>query len=239
MGNLAEIAVDQGNYTKALRLAENALALQRQLGWAWGAAQSLFVLAAATRHLGDSERATVLYQESVRQAWVERDQRLLLRPLDFLAVLAAQAVQAETAARLFGAAARLRELLGTPLDPADQSPYDHAVTTARDLLGEERFAVCRAAGWALPLADVVAEACRPQHQAAVPLPADPMTRFGLTRREREVLRLLVLGHGNREIAEALFISPRTAETHVAGILTKLGVSNRRQATAYVSRHNLI
>jgi DNA-binding NarL/FixJ family response regulator len=47
----------------------------------------------------------------------------------------------------------------------------------------------------------------------------------LTRREREVLRRLVEGRSDREIGEALFVSPRTATTHVTSILAKLGVTS--------------
>jgi DNA-binding NarL/FixJ family response regulator len=57
----------------------------------------------------------------------------------------------------------------------------------------------------------------------------------LSVREREVLRLLANGHTDREIAQALTISPRTAETHVAAILRKLNVRNRSEA-AMVYRH---
>ena len=54
---------------------------------------------------------------------------------------------------------------------------------------------------------------------------------GLSAREIEVLRLLADGHTDREIAAALTISPRTAETHVAAILRKLDVRNRSEAAA--------
>jgi DNA-binding NarL/FixJ family response regulator len=54
---------------------------------------------------------------------------------------------------------------------------------------------------------------------------------GLTRRENEVLRLLATGASNREIAEALFISGKTASVHVSNILAKLGATNRTQAAA--------
>ncbi|MGH3243832.1 MAG: response regulator transcription factor, partial [Spirillospora sp.] len=51
----------------------------------------------------------------------------------------------------------------------------------------------------------------------------------LTARESEVLRLLARGRTNREIAEELFISPKTASVHVSHILAKLGVSSRGEA----------
>jgi DNA-binding CsgD family transcriptional regulator len=56
-------------------------------------------------------------------------------------------------------------------------------------------------------------------------------RFGLTPREVEVLRLLAVRRTDREIAEALYISPKTAGNHVASILAKLAVANRREAAA--------
>ncbi|MCL4243053.1 MAG: helix-turn-helix transcriptional regulator [Dehalococcoidia bacterium] len=52
---------------------------------------------------------------------------------------------------------------------------------------------------------------------------------GLTERERDVLRLLALQLSNEEIAETFGISRRTAETHVAHVVAKLGVANRREA----------
>jgi DNA-binding NarL/FixJ family response regulator len=62
---------------------------------------------------------------------------------------------------------------------------------------------------------------------------------GLTPREIEVLRLLVTGQSNPQIAETLFISPRTATTHVTNILAKLGVESRTEAAARAIRQGLI
>jgi len=56
-------------------------------------------------------------------------------------------------------------------------------------------------------------------------------RFGLTGREFEVLRLVTDGQTNREIAEILFISPKTASVHVSNILAKLGTASRTEAAA--------
>ena len=57
----------------------------------------------------------------------------------------------------------------------------------------------------------------------------------LTPREREVLALIAEGRTDRQIAEALFISPRTVAMHVSSILAKLGVANRGGAAAVAHR----
>jgi two-component system response regulator NreC len=61
----------------------------------------------------------------------------------------------------------------------------------------------------------------------------------LSDREREVLRLLALGHTNQEIAKTLFISVRTAETHRAHIMQKLGLSSRAELVRYALSEGLL
>lgn len=70
---------------------------------------------------------------------------------------------------------------------------------------------------------------------ATPAAEDPLAKLGLTVREREVLLLLASGHSNPQIAQELFISPKTASVHVSNIFAKLGVSSRVEAATYVSR----
>jgi DNA-binding NarL/FixJ family response regulator len=69
-------------------------------------------------------------------------------------------------------------------------------------------------------------------------PATVADELGLTPREREVLALVADGRTNRQIAEALFISDKTASVHVSNILAKLGVANRAEAAATVHRLGL-
>jgi DNA-binding CsgD family transcriptional regulator len=66
----------------------------------------------------------------------------------------------------------------------------------------------------------------------------PAALAGLTPREREVLLLLAGGRTDREIAEALFISPRTVGGHVTNLLAKLGVDSRTAAAAWAIRNGL-
>jgi DNA-binding NarL/FixJ family response regulator len=61
----------------------------------------------------------------------------------------------------------------------------------------------------------------------------------LSDREREVLRLLALGHTNQEIAQQLFISVRTAETHRAHIMQKLRLSSRAELVRYAIAQGLL
>ena len=67
----------------------------------------------------------------------------------------------------------------------------------------------------------------------------PALSATLTAREVEVLRLIADGCTDREIGEALFVSRRTVTSHVASILTKLGVASRAAAVAYAFRHRLV
>jgi DNA-binding NarL/FixJ family response regulator len=62
--------------------------------------------------------------------------------------------------------------------------------------------------------------------------------LGLTRREEEVLALVAAGRTNRQVAEALFISEKTASIHVSHILAKLGVTGRVEAAAVAHRLGL-
>ncbi|NEA38166.1 LuxR C-terminal-related transcriptional regulator, partial [Streptomyces sp. SID11385] len=68
--------------------------------------------------------------------------------------------------------------------------------------------------------------------------APPAEALGLTARESEVLRLVAAGHSNRRIAEALYISPKTASVHVSRIIAKLGVTGRGEAAAVAHRLRL-
>jgi two-component system, NarL family, response regulator NreC len=74
--------------------------------------------------------------------------------------------------------------------------------------------------------------------AATPVgPVGPLAE--MSEREIEVLRLIALGHTNNEIAEQLFLSVRTVETHRAHIQQKLGVSTRAELVRYALDHDLI
>jgi DNA-binding CsgD family transcriptional regulator/tetratricopeptide (TPR) repeat protein len=102
-------------------------------------------------------------------------------------------------------------------------------------------AVARHLG-ARPLADAVTQLAQrarlPMARAPKRSQAPTADSLGLTGRERDVLRLVSAGRSNRQIAEELFISPKTASVHVSNILAKLGVSGRGEAAAVAHRLGL-
>ena len=125
---------------------------------------------------------------------------------------------------------------------ADAREYDRALMLSlledEDAL-DEAIAIARRLG-AEPLAKRVARRMR-ELGLRVPLGPREATRAnpaGLTARQVEVLTLLVEGLTNAEIAERLVVSPRTAEHHVAAVLTKLGATSRREAARRASELRL-
>jgi DNA-binding NarL/FixJ family response regulator len=71
----------------------------------------------------------------------------------------------------------------------------------------------------------------PRHRAGDGDLPGPLRALGVTEREADVLRLVAQGLGNREIAERMFLSPRTVEKHVASLLAKTGL-RRAQLAGY-------
>lgn len=84
-----------------------------------------------------------------------------------------------------------------------------------------------------PLSDRALEAYLRQSESGVP------ERATLTPREREVLQLVAEGHTSPEIAERLFISPRTVETHRSNLMRKLGLRTPADVVRYAVRHGVL
>ncbi|MFT4036684.1 MAG: LuxR C-terminal-related transcriptional regulator [Thermomicrobiales bacterium] len=124
-----------------------------------------------------------------------------------------------------------------PLRPFVQVTYDAIFAEVQLALGDAAFTAARERGHALTMAEAIAET---EAIIATPAiaPAPAPAPFGLTPREREVLRLMAAGHANHEIAGALFISVPTVKRHASTILGKLGATSRAAAVAIAHGNGL-
>ncbi len=108
------------------------------------------------------------------------------------------------------------------LKGSESSEVIHAV---REVIAGRRFLSATLSEWAI--------------NALVAKPTDSDPLASLTPRERMVLQLAAEGHGNTALAEKLFISPRTAETHRTNLLRKLGLQTQTDLVRFAIRKGLI
>ena len=154
LGNVGESALGVGAHDRATEALYRSLELARELGDSRQAEWSLAHLALASLLQGDTNRSRELFAESLPQAWEARDRRSLDVCFHGLAGLAADAGDAECAARLWGAAESVRETLGDDPSPFQQSLEEAYLASARAALGDRYDAVV-AEGHALALEDAV------------------------------------------------------------------------------------
>ncbi|MGQ0465355.1 MAG: response regulator transcription factor [Sporichthyaceae bacterium] len=151
-----------------------------------------------------------------------------------LAALAACAAAGESwaeAARLLGAAAGLWARFGAVPDPLTRAEAGHAEAVARDALGAEAFDAAWAEGGKLSADEAVAYATRARGERGRP-------SFGwasLTPTELDVARQAAKGGSNAEIGRQLFIAANTVKVHLSHIYAKLGLANRAELAAEVTR----
>lgn len=223
LDNLADTAYRMGDYARAQDLAERGTAL--------GDAPDpvvrldiLISLGAAIAAQGDWARASATLVEALNRSQDMGYPLAFADALSGLADVAAAAGEPVRAARVLGAVDGFAQRLGIPRLP-HLALYRRAAAAARAALGAEAFDVAHAAGRALSL-DQVSE------EAKTGTPATGATKTSaFSPRERDVTQLLVKGYTDRAIADELFISTRTVESHVARIFAKLGVHTRAGAVS--------
>jgi non-specific serine/threonine protein kinase len=240
LNSLGVIDYKRGDVVRAALRFEAARDILRTVGNTYGIGFVLSNLAKVARDQSDYVRAAALYAESVALRYEQGEKNTMAGALRGLASVAAATRRYEHAARLWGAAEALSEAIGAPLS-LPHAGARAAIAATRRGLGDSAFVAAWAAGRSLSLAEAVAEALQttPSGPSTPEILPSPPEQHGLTAREVEVLRLVAAGCSNPTIAEALFISRRTAQTHVQHILNKLNVSTRAEAAVYAMQHGLL
>jgi non-specific serine/threonine protein kinase len=242
-------ALGQGELERATTLMNAALVVQREHGRQWGVALTLTSLGLTATSSGAWSDAIKCFAEAL-PLWRGFGSRENLADwLTGVAMLAIRSQVPQRGALLFGAADRLRVETGHERVFPERALFAQAERATQTALGKDAFTSAWTTGYGLSLDEVLTEA--QALLAGEPLtlprviepsassPRTPAVEPRLTRRERDVLRLLCQHYTNMEIADQLFVGTRTVETHVASLLRKLGVTHRRAAAAAAARLDLV
>ena len=229
MGNF-----DRGNECHAQSVEE-----LRQVG---SVAFTIIVLSDAAGWLlqqGRTSEGQPLLKEALQVSTHAHTSWLTIMPLSGLALIDAMYEQPQRAARRIGAISGMSARAGLIIPPNFQATLDQAAKLASAALGSEAYAAERDTGRHNPL-PVLSEALISASDDAANAGNDvPASAFHITRREREVLDLIVTGRTDRDISAALFISERTVSKHVSTILQKLDAVSRADAAVRAVRLGLV
>ena len=152
---LGNAAYKQGDYSGARVLLEESLTIGRASGNKFGIAASLTNLGNVAYEQGDYALARVLHEESLAIGRELGAKAVIADGLEAFATLAARELQEERSARLWGAAAALRETFGSPLSPAKHEKQEREMTAVRETLGEDAFAAAWAQGRAMTMEQAI------------------------------------------------------------------------------------
>lgn len=229
----AAIARRQGNLDRERALLMEQLPLRRAIGNPGPLATNLLHLSRMHREAGNTPGADLALDEAAT----------LLDPavrpggdavIAFHRALAAWYAGAPGATRALRAALarlhRARQGLAQPTDLREALAFLAEST--------QSAAIARLANTPEPTLGALRAIAVPAWADLAPAPPESDPLAALSAREADVLRLVAAGKTDRQIADALFISPRTAGFHVSNILHKLGLATRAEAAAWAARQHL-
>jgi predicted ATPase/class 3 adenylate cyclase/DNA-binding CsgD family transcriptional regulator len=224
----AEVALTHGDLIMARRWADDAVSVA--MGWhlVW----ALIARARVAIAQGEPEQAHRDAHDALTCAAEFEVQLFVPDILESLAALANDGGNHHEAARLFGAAHAIRQRIGAVRFKVWDAGCEAVVTALRDAVGEKDFDAAWAEGAALSTEEAIAYAQRGRGERKRPTSG----WASLTPAERDVVRLVSEGLGNKDIATRLFVSPRTVQAHLTHVYTKLGLTSRVQLAQEAARH---
>ncbi|MGI5170103.1 LuxR C-terminal-related transcriptional regulator [Spirillospora sp. CA-253888] len=219
----------RGEIGEALACVERGLPVCVERGDRWGEGFARWVRALAHWMDGNPEAAVPDLRLCIEAKEAVGDLYHVALAFDLYAFCLTDLGETEKAALLLGAVdalwARMKIERGPQWGSVARRSVDKLVTT----MGEDSYTEASARGATLSAADAIRVI---RGERAVP--DAPARRSPLTKREEQVARLVAQGLSNRQIAEKLVISKRTADSHIEHILTKLGFMSRAQIAAWAA-----
>jgi predicted ATPase/DNA-binding CsgD family transcriptional regulator len=247
-GRLAFVEQRRGNRESAEQRIAEVIPSLRELN-PISAVAMLWLGATIARDALDYPLAASRFRESLELRWRWGEQRGVAEAVSGIAELAVHTGHVADGAMLYGGLDSIRQIVGAPGYHSEQQCHEQALVAARLRLGNQSFERIFADGQAMTRADTVKLALELAERIQLAVTAAPSgaavkPAIGpenslLTAREVEVLHYAATGMSDREIGEALFISPRTVARHLHSIYQKLDVNSRAGATAFAHRHGLL
>ena len=241
---LGQVTLEQGDVASASDYFTESLRLNQEVGHQQSISRSFFSLACGLALRKDYAQACTLYKEGLAIAIALEHPGLIASCLEGLAIVGTALGQHTWSARLWGAAEAVRPNHAQSLPQVMHASNEQAQTAARTHLGEKLFASAWEEGRAMSAQQALA-AQEPISLAgqvstrSVNTPGKTRISHHLTRRETEVLRLVVEGLTNAQIAQQLTLSTGTVNWYVRSICSKLAVSSRTAATRIAIEQHLL
>jgi ATP/maltotriose-dependent transcriptional regulator MalT len=210
----AQLAEQAGDYVEAERLVDESIASERRIGDQPGLIESLTLRGIVALERGVRQVASDAFAEALEIAAPYGSKLRLAQLFEAVASLVVGTHPA-MCVRLAAGAEQLRLSLGAAPTPIAQARVGHALDAAKRRLGARAYADVWMDAHTQPLESIIDEARQLLHSIA-PLTArsvGPVGSEALSEREREVAILVARGLTNRQIAEELVITRKTAETH--------------------------
>ena len=218
----------RGDFDQAGVLLQKGYDLSLRAGDRFSRYITLYNLARLAQSTGDVGKAAELYQEGLAISLEAGDRANIAYCLEGLAAVAAARGELERAVHLLGGARALFEAVGMRVYTyrPDQALREQTIATVRSRLDDEDLDDARSRWSGNALDDLLGGniAVRASGAGAAP---ELVATYGLNPREIEILRFIITHHSDREIADILYISPRTVGTHMNANRNKMGVPFRR------------
>lgn len=225
---VAQAALARGDLSAARRWSDEAVSMA-------SGAHRMVLLATRARVAiaqGDSKQADLDAHDALAIAAQTNAYLTIPDVLECLAALDADSGSHLEAARLFGAAQAIREQTGQVRFKIYDADYDAALAALRNALDHNSFE----AGWAAGVALSAEEAINCAQRRRGPRKRPSSGWASLTPSERDIVRLVGTGLSNKQIAARLFVSPRTVQTHLTHVYTKLSLTSRVLLAHEASTH---
>jgi DNA-binding CsgD family transcriptional regulator len=225
---IVDVTLADGDIVAARRWADDAVSVA--VGCHRAMALSARARVAAAE--GEPELAERDAREALATAAATDAHLITADALECLGGLAGDAGNHREAARLYGAAETVRKDTGAVRFKIHEDGYATAVGAVGDALGHSDFESAWAEGAAMSMLAAIAYARRGHGGRK-----RPASGWGaLTPTERDVVRLVSEGLANKDIATRLFVSPRTVQSHLTHVYTKLGLTSRVQLIREAAQH---